>query len=216
MIDTEFRGRWTLAPAPRPAPRTSSRLFDASDLAAPLDTVRLLTLSAVLCRPASRLSLQPLAFSSDSEPYVCAMSAPGPQPQVEADHSGKLNAASLQGVVAIQSDIDDPTTAASSHTSRHSPKSPAPDMSHARAMALSLRRNMRARELQAERFADEIVDIADDGRNDFMLRATERGEEFVAVDREHLASGRKLESARVSGSWNASCPTNTAPSHGSW
>lgn len=43
-----------------------------------------------------------------------------------------------------------------------------------------------ARELQAEHFADEIVDIADDGRNDFMRRATERGEEFVAVDREHL------------------------------
>jgi hypothetical protein len=47
-------------------------------------------------------------------------------------------------------------------------------------------RNMRARELQAEHFADEIVDIADDGRNDFMMRVRERGEEFVDVNREHL------------------------------
>ena len=39
----------------------------------------------------------------------------------------------------------------------------------------------RARELQAEHFVDELTDIADDGRNDFMRRATERGEEFVAV-----------------------------------
>jgi hypothetical protein len=39
----------------------------------------------------------------------------------------------------------------------------------------------RARELQTKHFVDEITDIADDGRNDFMRRATERGEEFVAV-----------------------------------
>ena len=45
----------------------------------------------------------------------------------------------------------------------------------------SLVGHTRARELQAEHFVDEITDIADDGRNDFMRRATERGEEFVAV-----------------------------------
>lgn len=44
----------------------------------------------------------------------------------------------------------------------------------------------RARESQAEHFADEIVDIADDGTNDFMRRANQRGEDFVAPDREHL------------------------------
>ncbi len=40
-----------------------------------------------------------------------------------------------------------------------------------------------ARELRAKHFVDKITDIADDGRNDFMRRATERGEEFVAVVR---------------------------------
>jgi hypothetical protein len=44
----------------------------------------------------------------------------------------------------------------------------------------------RARELQAEHFVDEITLIADDGRNDFMVRARENGEASVAVDREHL------------------------------
>jgi hypothetical protein len=45
---------------------------------------------------------------------------------------------------------------------------------------------MRAREMQAEYFVDELSLIADDGRNDFMRRVREHGEEFVAVDREHL------------------------------
>jgi SRSO17 transposase len=44
----------------------------------------------------------------------------------------------------------------------------------------------RAREMQAEYFVDELSLIADDGRNDFMRRVREHGEEFVAVDREHL------------------------------
>jgi terminase small subunit-like protein len=44
----------------------------------------------------------------------------------------------------------------------------------------------RAREMQAEYFVDELSLIADDGRNDFMRRMREHGEEFVAVDREHL------------------------------
>jgi|SRR5689334_18747888 terminase small subunit-like protein len=44
----------------------------------------------------------------------------------------------------------------------------------------------RARESQAEHFVDEITLIADDGRNDFVRRSRENGEDFVAVDREHL------------------------------
>jgi len=40
--------------------------------------------------------------------------------------------------------------------------------------------------MQAEYFVDELSLIADDGRNDFMRRVREHGEEFVAVDREHL------------------------------
>src|SRR5690242_18833107 len=40
--------------------------------------------------------------------------------------------------------------------------------------------------MQAEYFVDELSLIADDGRNDFMRRMREHGEEFVAVDREHL------------------------------
>jgi hypothetical protein len=51
----------------------------------------------------------------------------------------------------------------------------------AASLILNFGCNMRARELQAEHFVDELTDIADDGRNDFMRRATERGEEFVAV-----------------------------------
>jgi hypothetical protein len=38
--------------------------------------------------------------------------------------------------------------------------------------------------MQAEYFVDELSLIADDGRNDFMRRVREHGEEFVAVDRE--------------------------------
>jgi hypothetical protein len=44
----------------------------------------------------------------------------------------------------------------------------------------------RARELQAEHFVDELMDIADDGRNDFMMRAMRNGETFLAADHEHL------------------------------
>jgi hypothetical protein len=44
----------------------------------------------------------------------------------------------------------------------------------------------RARELQAEYFVDEMMDIADDGRNDFMQRARDNGDVFVDADREHL------------------------------
>src|SRR3954464_6334492 len=48
----------------------------------------------------------------------------------------------------------------------------------------------RAREMQAEYFVDELSLIANDGRNDFMRRVREHGEEFVAVDREHLEGSK--------------------------
>jgi len=44
----------------------------------------------------------------------------------------------------------------------------------------------RARELQAETFADELVDIADDGSNDWMRRANKKGEIDIVLDREHV------------------------------
>ena len=48
----------------------------------------------------------------------------------------------------------------------------------------------RARRLQAEHFVDEMVDIADDGRNDFIQRAKDNGEVFVVADHEHIARSR--------------------------
>ena len=45
---------------------------------------------------------------------------------------------------------------------------------------------VRARELQAEHFVDEITEIADDGRNDYIERARQNGEVFVEADREHI------------------------------
>ena len=47
-------------------------------------------------------------------------------------------------------------------------------------------RYARAREDQAEALADEILDIADDSRNDFVERENERGEVSTAVDTEHI------------------------------
>lgn len=44
----------------------------------------------------------------------------------------------------------------------------------------------RARELQLEAEADEIADIADDGRNDFMERANKDGETTLVYNREHV------------------------------
>jgi hypothetical protein len=44
----------------------------------------------------------------------------------------------------------------------------------------------RARRLQAEHFVDEMVDIADDSRNDFIERAKDNGEVFVIADHEHI------------------------------
>lgn len=47
----------------------------------------------------------------------------------------------------------------------------------------------RAREAQAHRWAQEIVEIADDGTNDFTVRMTERGEE-VTVNHEHISRSK--------------------------
>lgn len=44
----------------------------------------------------------------------------------------------------------------------------------------------RAREIQAECWADEIIDIADDGRNDYQSREGKGGEELVTVDHDHI------------------------------
>ena len=54
----------------------------------------------------------------------------------------------------------------------------------------------RARELQAEYFADELMLISDDGRNDFMERTRGRGEVFVDANREHLERSKIRISTR--------------------
>jgi hypothetical protein len=48
----------------------------------------------------------------------------------------------------------------------------------------------RAREERVERWADEIVEISDDGRNDWMDRANERGEVTQFVDHEHISRSK--------------------------
>lgn len=45
---------------------------------------------------------------------------------------------------------------------------------------------VRARELQAEKWADEIVDIADDGSNDYIERTRPDGSTFETVNSEHI------------------------------
>ena len=50
----------------------------------------------------------------------------------------------------------------------------------------------RARELQAENIADEVVDIADDGQNDWMDRETVKG-----VIREHVQRSRLRVNTRL-------------------
>ena len=54
----------------------------------------------------------------------------------------------------------------------------------------------RARELQAQTFADELIDIADDGSNDWVRRENERGRISVVVDKEHIARSRLRFEAR--------------------
>lgn len=42
----------------------------------------------------------------------------------------------------------------------------------------------RAREIGYLKMADELLDVADDGRNDWMIRKTKRGDEFEIVNKE--------------------------------
>lgn len=47
-----------------------------------------------------------------------------------------------------------------------------------------------ARDAQAEHFADEIIEISDDGRNDWVERNAGDGETGVVVDHEHIARSK--------------------------
>lgn len=53
-----------------------------------------------------------------------------------------------------------------------------------------------ARKLQAENMANEIMDIADDGRNDFVERVNRRGEVEIVADHEHINRSRLRVDAR--------------------
>lgn len=53
-----------------------------------------------------------------------------------------------------------------------------------------------ARELQAESFADEIHDIADDGTNDYMERLDSNGETYYALNGENIQRSRLRIHAR--------------------
>jgi hypothetical protein len=48
----------------------------------------------------------------------------------------------------------------------------------------------RARELQAEHWAEEIIQIADDSRNDFIEKENRDGSTYEAVDNEHINRSR--------------------------
>jgi hypothetical protein len=48
----------------------------------------------------------------------------------------------------------------------------------------------RARELQAEHWAEEIIEIADDSRNDFIEKEGRDGSTYEAVDNEHINRSR--------------------------
>lgn len=54
----------------------------------------------------------------------------------------------------------------------------------------------RAREAQADAMADEILDIADDGTNDYVERERPDGSKFDAVDSEHIQRSRLRVEAR--------------------
>jgi hypothetical protein len=53
-----------------------------------------------------------------------------------------------------------------------------------------------ARELQAQTFADELIDIADDGMNDWVRRENERGGVSYVLNKEHIARSRLRLEAR--------------------
>jgi hypothetical protein len=48
----------------------------------------------------------------------------------------------------------------------------------------------RAREVGYEKMADELLEIADDGTNDFIERSKENGDTYTVVDQEHIARSR--------------------------
>jgi hypothetical protein len=54
----------------------------------------------------------------------------------------------------------------------------------------------RAREMQAEHFADEILEIADDGSNDWIERENAAGRVVAAIDHEHIQRSRLRVDAR--------------------
>lgn len=54
----------------------------------------------------------------------------------------------------------------------------------------------RAKEAQAERFADELVEIADDGSNDWLKRETGAGRVEVVADHEHIQRSKLRVDAR--------------------
>lgn len=56
---------------------------------------------------------------------------------------------------------------------------------------------VRARELQAENMADEVVEIADDGSNDWMDKETQSGRIIRVVDHEHVQRSRLRVDTRL-------------------
>jgi hypothetical protein len=56
--------------------------------------------------------------------------------------------------------------------------------------------NARAREMQAEHFADEILEIADDGSNDWIERKRQDGSIEIVLDHEHVQRSRLRVDAR--------------------
>lgn len=48
----------------------------------------------------------------------------------------------------------------------------------------------RAREAQAEHWADEIIEISDDGTNDWTERQNKDGSTYEAIDSEHINRSR--------------------------
>jgi len=54
-----------------------------------------------------------------------------------------------------------------------------------------------ARDIQAELQVDEIIDIADDGRNDWVEKRRANGDTFIVPDREHISrSALRIESRK--------------------
>jgi len=48
----------------------------------------------------------------------------------------------------------------------------------------------RAREVQAELYADEIIEISDDGSNDWMERQNADGSSYTVADHEHISRSK--------------------------